>query len=122
MEVFMKIFLLFFVLRNPCMLSIYLLDVTKAIDLRRFARLLTWASFLSLAAFISFVLAGDALFAQVLHVRFSSFQIFGDITFLIIGIRLILGMGLPMEALRQSLPSFQGRLLCRLSLIRVQSA
>lgn len=51
-------------------------------------------------AFVVFALAGDAIFEQVLQVRFASFQIFWGITFLIIGIRLILGIGPPMEALR----------------------
>jgi len=108
MEIFIKTFLLFFVLLNPFTLSIYLLDVIKAFDLRRFSRLLIWASFLSLAAFIFFALAGDALFAQVLQVQFASFQIFGGITFLIIGIRLILGMGPPMEALRPESSQLSG--------------
>ena len=111
METFIKTFLLFFVLLNPFTLSIYLLDVIRAFDLRRFSRLLIWASFLSLAAFVFFALAGDALFAQVLQVQFSSFQIFGGITFLIIGIRLILGMGPPMEALRPESSQLSGAIV-----------
>ena len=66
----------------------------------RFLRLLLWASLLSFMAFVVFALAGDTIFEQVMQVRFASFQIFGGITFLIIGIRLILGIGPPMEALR----------------------
>ena len=59
-------------------------------------------------AFVVFALAGDAIFEQVLQVRFASFQIFGGITFLIIGIRLILGMGPPMEALRPDSAQLSG--------------
>jgi len=40
------------------------------------------------------------VFEDVLQVRFLSFMIFGGITFLIIGIRMILGIGAPVESLR----------------------
>jgi multiple antibiotic resistance protein len=101
MEIFTKTFLLFLVLLNPFTLSIYLVEVIKALDFFRFSKLLLWASFISLFAFVGFALAGDALFEKIFQVRFASFQIFGGITFLIIGIRLILGMGPAIEALRE---------------------
>lgn len=100
MEIFTKTFLLFLVLLNPFTLSIYLLGVIKALNFIQFSKQIFWASFMSLLAFVSFALAGDALFERVFQVRFASFQVFGGITFLIIGIRLILGTGPPMEALR----------------------
>ncbi len=100
MDVFTKTFLLLLVLLNPFTMSIYLLEIVKAFEFPAFSRLLFRASVLSLVAFVVFALAGDAIFEQVLQVRFASFQIFGGITFLIIGIRLILGIGPPMEALR----------------------
>ena len=93
MDAFYKIFLLFFVLLNPFTMSIYLLELVKAFDFFKFSRLLLWASVMSLIVFITFALSGEALFEDVFQVRFFSFQIFGGITFLIIGIRLILGSG-----------------------------
>lgn len=100
MENFSQTFLLFLVLLNPFTLSIYLIEVINAFDFSRFSRQLFRAAAISFGVFVVFALAGDELFEQVFYVRFASFQIFGGITFLIIGIRLILGMGPPMEALR----------------------
>ncbi len=57
---------------------------------------------------LGFALAGEALFERIFQVRFASFQIFGGITFLIIGIRLILGMGPPLGALRAGSPQISG--------------
>jgi len=108
MDIFTKTFLLFLVLLNPFTLSIYLLEVIKAFDFFRFSKLLLWTSFISLLAFIGFALVGEALFEKIFQVRFASFQIFGGITFLIIGIRLILGMGPPMEALRADSSQLSG--------------
>lgn len=48
MDVYLKTFLLFLILLNPFTMSIYLLEVIKAYDFVRFARLLLWAPFLSL--------------------------------------------------------------------------
>lgn len=53
-------------------------------------------------------MAGEALFEQILQVCFAFFQIFGGIPFLIIGIRLILGMVPPMEALRADSAQLSG--------------
>ncbi|MEX2493698.1 MAG: MarC family protein [Nitrospirales bacterium] len=108
MEIFTKTFLLFLVLLNPFTMSIYLLEVIKAFDFFRFSHLILWASFMSFIAFVSFALAGEVLFEQIFQVRFASFQIFGGITFLIIGIRLILGMGPPLEALRADSSQISG--------------
>ena len=108
MDVFSKTFLLLLVLLNPFTMSIYLLDVIKTFDFFRFSRLLLRASLLSFFAFVVFALVGDAIFENVLQVRFASFQIFGGITFLIIGIRLILGTGPPMEALRPDSTQLSG--------------
>ncbi len=100
MDNFTDTFLLFFVLLNPFTLSIYLLEVIKGLDLFQFSKQLLWAACISLLAFTGFALAGDAVFEQIFRVRFASFQIFGGITFLIIGIRLILGVGPPLKAIR----------------------
>jgi len=108
MDVFTKIFLLLFVLLNPFTMSIYLLELVKAFDFFKFARLLLWASSMSLIVFIAFALSGEALFEDVFQVRFFSFQIFGGITFLIIGIRLILGGGPSVGALHPDAQHLSG--------------
>ncbi len=108
MENVTKTFLLFLVLLNSFTLSVYLLEVIKAFDFLRFSKRLLWSSFMSLLVFIGFAVAGDPFFEQIFQVRFASFQIFGGITILIIGIRLILGMGPLMEALRANSSQLSG--------------
>jgi small neutral amino acid transporter SnatA (MarC family) len=91
--------LLLFVLLNPFTMSVYLRDLVKALDTATLARQLARAGVISFLVFATFAVAGDRIFQNVLQVRFSSFQIFGGVTFLIIGIRLIAGSGPPVEGL-----------------------
>jgi small neutral amino acid transporter SnatA (MarC family) len=100
MDAFTKSFLLLLVLLNPFTLSVYLNDLIATVDRRRFAAQLVRGGLISLVVFLMFAWAGDSIFEDVLQVRFASFLIFGGITFLIIGIRLILGSGPPMDILR----------------------
>jgi len=99
MEALAESFLLLFVLLNPFILSVYLWELVQSLTLARFARQLLRACGISLVIFLLFAWGGDAIFEDVLQLRFASFLIFGGITFLIIGIRLILGVGPPVEAL-----------------------
>ena len=99
MDSFARSFLLLFVLLNPFVMSVYLLELVRTLERRRFARQLTRASVISFIVFVAFAWAGEAVFANVLQVRFSAFLVFGGITFLIIGIRL-LGQASPVRATR----------------------
>lgn len=89
LDSFTRSFLMLFVLLNPFILSVYLLELVKALTIRRFAQQLLRAGIMSFVVFASFACTGDALFRNVFQVRFFSFLIFGGITFLIIGIRLV---------------------------------
>jgi multiple antibiotic resistance protein len=100
MDPFMKSFALLLVLLNPFIMSVYLIDVVRQTDARTFARSLVLGGAGSYAVFVVFALAGDALFTDVLQIRFVSFLIFGGVTFLVIGIRLILFGGSPIPSLR----------------------
>ena len=84
---FISSVLLLLMLLNPFLLIIYLIDLMQELDDRSFSQVLVRAGIISTAVFILFALAGDALFTQVLQVRFASFQIFGGIIFLLIGIQ-----------------------------------
>ena len=97
---FIKSALLLFVLLNPFLMSVYLVELIKGMDSREFARQLIRAGIISYIVFLLFVWAGETIFEDVLQVRFLSFMIFGGITFLIIGIRMIIGIGAPVESLR----------------------
>lgn len=100
MDTFSRSLLLLFVLLNPFIMSVYLMELVKGLTFSYFARQLIRAGMISFTIFLLFAWTGDAVFENVMQVRFSSFLIFGGITFLIAGIRLILGVGPPIQALR----------------------
>ncbi len=91
---------LLFVLLNPFLLCIYLLELIQELDVRRFGRVLVRAAVISGAVFVFFACAGDAVFSRVLHVRFCAFQVFGGIVFLVIAIRFVLVGGQAVSSLR----------------------
>ncbi len=99
MDVFTKSLLLLFVLLNPFIMSIYLIELVNALKFGIFSRQIIWAGIISFSIFIFFAYAGDKIFTDVLQIRFMSFLIFGGITFLIVGTRLLLSMGSPIEVL-----------------------
>ena len=82
-------FLLMFALLNPFLLSIYLLDLITDMRAEPFARVLTRGALISGAVFALFAWTGDAIFSDYLKVRFASFQVFGGIVFLVIGVRFV---------------------------------
>lgn len=105
MVAFTESFLLLFVLLNPFIMSVYLIGLVRELSFRDFAAQLLRAGLISLPVFLAFAWAGNVIFEEILRVRFLSFLIFGGITFLIIGTRLILGLGPPVESLK---PQSQG--------------
>jgi len=88
-DIILKSAILFFVLLNPFLMSIYLLDIIQEVELKTFARIILRATIISLVAFSLFVLGGDTVFTKVFQVRFESFLIFGGIIFLMIGLRFV---------------------------------
>lgn len=89
MEVYAKSFLLLFALLNPFLMSIYLLDLIHDLETTVFARVLARGSSIAFVAFALFAWSGDKLFSHYLQVRFASFQVFGGVIFLMIGIRFV---------------------------------
>lgn len=98
MDPYVKSFLLMFVLLNPFTMSVYLLSLVRTLSAGELLRQLSRAATISLGLFLLFAVFGDRIFEDFLQVRFASFLAFGGITFLIIGIRLILGAGPAIEA------------------------
>lgn len=82
-------FTLFFALLNPFLLSIYLIDLITDLDTKTFYRVLFRASLISGCVFWLFAWGGEAIFTNYLQVRFASFQLFGGIIFLMIGVRFV---------------------------------
>jgi multiple antibiotic resistance protein len=99
MDAVTKSFLLLFVLLNPFILSVYLFELIQSLSFLEFARQLARAAWISFVVFVAFAWGGDALFEEVLQIRFAAFLIFGGVTFLVVGVRLIVGSGPPVDAL-----------------------
>jgi len=89
MDPFIKSFLLLFMLLNPFLLIIYLVDLVQEMDFHDFLKVLIRASCISSAVFITFALLGDLIFERLLQADFASFQIFGGIVFLMIGLQFV---------------------------------
>jgi len=80
---------LLLMLLNPFLLILYLTDLVQDLDRRTFRLVLIRAGLISAGIFAVFAVLGDALFSEVLQARFASFQIFGGVVFLMIGIQFI---------------------------------
>ncbi|REH40279.1 small neutral amino acid transporter SnatA (MarC family) [Paraperlucidibaca baekdonensis] len=80
-------FLFFLALLNPFLLSLYLIDLMVQMPGRQFARVLTRGVIMGGIVFSLFAFTGEGIFTDLLHVQFASFQIFGGILFLMVGIR-----------------------------------
>lgn len=80
---------LLLVLLNPFLVIIYLTDVVQKLQRRQFHRVLLRAGLIAGAVFCVFAIVGDAVFGDFMQVEFASFQIFGGIVFLLIGIQFV---------------------------------
>ena len=80
---------LLLVLLNPFLLIIYLTDVVEKLDRKQFAKVLTRAGLIATAVFWFFAVLGDTVFSDVMQAEFASFQIFGGIVFLLIGLQFV---------------------------------
>jgi len=89
MDPFTKSFLLLFMLLNPFLLIIYLVDLVQEMEFHDFSRVLNRAGWISSGIFIGFALLGELIFKNLLQAQFASFQIFGGIIFLVIGLQFV---------------------------------
>ncbi|HCO26565.1 MAG: hypothetical protein CME31_14470 [Gimesia sp.] len=87
-------------LLNPFLVIIYLVDVVQKLEQKQFRHVLMRAGLITSAIFCSFVVLGDKIFTGVMQVEFASFQIFGGIVFLLIGIQFVFKGPVVIEALR----------------------
>lgn len=88
MELIKSITLLF-VLLNPFLLIIYLIDMVQKVRPFYFRLVLLRAGVISSIVFIIFALVGDQIFSTIIQAEFASFQIFGGLIFLLIGIQFV---------------------------------
>jgi len=88
------------VLLNPFLLIIYLLDLMQELNQKTFSSILVRAGWIAFGVFAAASLAGEYLFSVVLHAKFASFQVFGGVVFLIIGLRFVFQGTKAMQGLR----------------------
>jgi len=96
----LKSSILLLVLLNPFLLIIYLIDVVQKLSLAEFTRVLTRAGLIATAVFWVFAVLGDTVFSSVLQAEFASFQIFGGVVFLLIGLQFVFRGPTALEFLR----------------------
>lgn len=77
------------VLLNPFLVIVYLIDVMEKLSYRRFRNVLVRAGLISILVFALFAVLGFTIFDKVIQAEFASFQIFGGIVFLLIGIQFV---------------------------------
>ena len=87
-------------LLNPFLLVVYLTDLFDKLDRAQFRRVLARAGLVAGLAFCCFAVLGDVIFSRVLHAQFASFQIFGGLVFVVIGLQFLLRGPTAIVALR----------------------
>ena len=100
MNEIIKSILLLLVLLNPFLLVIYLVDVIRKVKKEEFTKVLLRAGLIACFVFCAFAILGDAVFSDFMQVDFASFQIFGGIVFLIIGLQFVFKGPSAIEILR----------------------
>ena len=91
---------LLLILLNPFLVIVYLIELVQDLEIKLFSSVLVRAGLIASTIHIIFALLGDAVFSELLHAEFASFQIFGGIVFLIVGIKFMLRGVETIEALR----------------------
>jgi len=100
MSEFLRATILLFMLLNPFLLVVYLMDVFDKLPTVTFRGVVLRAGVISISVFTAAALLGDVLFKDVLQAEFASFQVFGGIVFLLIGIRFVFQGNSAIEGLR----------------------
>jgi len=91
---------LLFMLLNPFLLVVYLIDAVERLALRTFAAVLLQAAMIACVVFAAFAYLGDKIFVDLLQADFASFQIFGGVVFLLIGLQFVFRGPRAIEGLR----------------------
>lgn len=89
MTEFIRATALLLALLNPFLVIIYLLDVIQKTERKTFRKVLLGAGLIAMIVFCFFALLGDAIFSTIIQAEFASFQIFGGIVFLLIGLQFV---------------------------------
>lgn len=101
---------LLLVLLNPFLVIIYLIDVVEKLNRADFGRVLLRAGAISVLVFSCFAILGDVIFTELMQAQFASFQIFGGIVFLLIGLQFVFRGPTAIEILRGESQHLSGAL------------
>jgi small neutral amino acid transporter SnatA (MarC family) len=101
---------LLLVLLNPFLVILYLIDALEKLGKQSFARVVIRAGLISMAVLCAFALLGDAFFDRVVHAEFASFQLFGGVVFLLIGLQFVFRGPTAIEMLRGESKNLAGSL------------
>ena len=91
---------LLLMLLNPFLVVVYLIDVMQKMEGKTFRHVLLRAAIISSVVFCFFAILGDTVFSEIAQVEFASFQIFGGIVFLLIGLQFVFRGPQAIEILR----------------------
>ena len=97
---FIKSSTLLLVLLNPFLVIIYLVDVVEKLGFRQFTQVMLRAGLIASVVFSGFAILGDTIFSNILQAQFASFQIFGGVIFLLIGLQFVFRGPKAIEILR----------------------
>lgn len=87
-------------LLNPFLVIVYLLDLVEKLERKKFRQVLFGGGLIASAVFCCFAILGDAVFSDVIHVKFASFQVFGGLVFLLVGLQFVFRGPTAIEILR----------------------
>ncbi len=96
---YIKSVALLLTLLNPFLIIVYLVDIVKKLTPKQFRLVLLRAGAIAGSVYCAFAIIGDTFFSEILQVQFASFQIFGGIVFLLIGIQFVFKGPLALEML-----------------------
>jgi small neutral amino acid transporter SnatA (MarC family) len=80
---------LMLMLLNPFLVIVYLVDVVQKLDAKQFRRVLIRAALIATVVFCFFAISGKTFFDAFVQADFASFQIFGGVIFLMIGVQFV---------------------------------
>lgn len=86
---FIRASTLLFMLLNPFLLVVYMIDVFDKLPTPTFRGVIIRAGVISSCVFSVAAVLGDVLFRDLLQAEFASFQLFGGVVFLVIGLRFV---------------------------------
>jgi multiple antibiotic resistance protein len=100
MSDFIRSTTLLFMLLNPFLMVVYLIDVFKKLPVPVFRGVVMRAGIISIIVFSLSAILGDVLFRDLLQAEFASFQVFGGVVFLLIGLRFVFQGNAAIKGLR----------------------